>query len=209
MSIFLGDQLTDIIEQIEKGGAKTSKEGGVLQVGVDSLPQLAKDTTDRNRSSTFAFTGAKFEFRAVGSNMNPSAANMILNTIVAEAVSDICDQLEADKKAGKDFNSSLQKVLQEIIKKHKRVVYNGDNYVPEWTVEAKKRGLPNLRNTPEAMEVLKAKKNIQVLVKHGVLTEVEIASRYEINKHAYHTVLVLEGDCAADHGPHTVDPCGY
>jgi len=197
VSIFLGDQLTDIIEQIEKGGAKSSKEGSAIHVGVDSLPQLAKDTTDRNRSSTFAFTGAKFEFRAVGSNMNPSAANMILNTIVAEAVSDICDQLEADKKAGKDFNTSLQKVLQEIIKKHKRVVYNGDNYVPEWTIEAKKRGLPNLKNTPEAIEVLKAKKNIQVLVKHGVLTEIEIASRYEINKHAYHTVLILEGECAA------------
>jgi glutamine synthetase len=122
---------------------------------------------------------------------------MILNTIVAEAVSDICDQLEADKKAGKDFNTSLQKVLQEIIKKHKKVVYNGDNYVPEWHIEAKKRGLPNLRNTPEALEALKAKKNIQVLVKHGVLTEIEIASRYEINKHAYNTVLVLEGECAA------------
>jgi glutamine synthetase len=197
VSIFLGDQLTDIIEQIEKGGAKSSKQGGVLHVGVDSLPPLAKDTTDRNRSSTFAFTGAKFEFRAVGSNMNPSAANMILNTIVAEAVSDICDQLEADKKAGKDFNTSLQKVLQEIIKKHKRVVYNGDNYVPQWNIEAKKRGLPNLRNTPEAVEVLKDKKNIKVLVKHGVLSEIEIASRYEINKHAYTTVLVLEGDCAS------------
>jgi len=197
VSIFLGDQLTDIIEQIEKGGAKSSKQGGVLHVGVDSLPPLAKDTTDRNRSSTFAFTGAKFEFRAVGSNMNPSAANMILNTIVAEAVSDICDQLEADKKAGKDFNTSLQKVLQEIIKKHKRVVYNGDNYVPQWNIEAKKRGLPNLRNTPEAVEVLKVKKNIQVLVKHGVLSEIEVESRYEINKHAYTTVLVLEGDCAS------------
>ena len=197
VSIFLGEQLTDIIEQIEKGGAKSSKQGGVLQVGVDSMPQLAKDTTDRNRSSTFAFTGAKFEFRAVGSNMNPSAANMILNTIVAEAVSDICDQLEADKKTGKDFNTSLQKVLQEIIKKHKKVVYNGDNYIPEWQIEAKKRGLPNLKNTPEALEALKVKKNIQVLVKHGVLTETEVASRYEINKHAYTTVLVLEGDCAA------------
>ena len=197
ISIFLGDQLTDIIEQIEKGGAKSSKEGGTIHVGVDSLPTLAKDTTDRNRTSPFAFTGAKFEFRAVGSNMNPSAANMILNTIVADAVSDICDQLEADKKAGKDFNASLQKTLQEIIKKHKRVVYNGDNYVPAWQVEAKKRGLPNLKNTPEALEPIKAKKNIQVLVKHGVLTEKEIASRYEINLHAYHTVLVLEGDCAA------------
>jgi glutamine synthetase len=122
---------------------------------------------------------------------------MVLNTIVAEAISDICDQLEADKKAGKDFNASLQKTLQEIIKKHKKVVYNGDNYVPEWAIEAKKRGLPNLRNTPEALEAIKAKKNIQVLVKHGVLTEIEIASRYEINKHAYNTVLVLEGECAA------------
>jgi glutamine synthetase len=197
VSIFLGDQLTDIIEQIEKGGAKSSKQGSVLHVGVDAMPQLAKDTTDRNRSSTFAFTGAKFEFRAVGSNMNPSAANMVLNTIVAEAIADICDQLEVDKKAGKDFNSSLQKILQEIIKKHKKVVYNGDNYISEWNIEAKKRGLPNLRNTPEAIEVLKAKKNIQVLVKHGVLTEVEVASRYEINKHAYTTVLVLEGECAA------------
>jgi glutamine synthetase len=197
VSIFLGDQLTDIIGQIEKGGAKSSKEGSSINVGVDSLPALAKDTTDRNRTSPFAFTGAKFEFRAVGSGMNPSAANMILNTIVAEAISDICDQLEADKKSGKDFNTSLQKVLQDIIKKHKRVVYNGDNYIPEWHAEAKKRGLPNLKNTPEALEAIKAKKNIQVLVKHGVLSEIEIASRYEINKHAYQTVLVLEGDCAA------------
>jgi len=197
VSIFLGDQLTDIIQQIEKGGAKSSKEGGTIHVGVDSLPTLAKDTTDRNRTSPFAFTGAKFEFRAVGSNQNPSAANMILNTIVAEAVCDICDQLEADKKSGKDFNVSLQKILQEIIKKHKRVLYNGDNYVPEWHAEAKKRGLPNLKNTPEALEAIMVKKNIQVLVKHGVLSEVEIASRYEINKHAYVTVQVLEGDCAA------------
>lgn len=196
VSIFLGDQLTDIIEQIEKGAAKSSKQGSAIHVGVDSLPPLAKDTTDRNRSSTFAFTGAKFEFRAVGSNMNPSAPNMILNTIVAEAISDICDRLEADKKTGKDFNTSLQKVLQEIIKKHKRVVYNGDNYIPGWQTEAKKRGLPNLKNTPEALEAIKAKKNIQVLVKHGVLTETEIASRYEINKHAYQTVLDLEGNCA-------------
>jgi glutamine synthetase len=208
VSIFLGDQLTDIIEQIEKGGAKSSKEGGSIHVGVDSLPILARDTTDRNRTSPFAFTGAKFEFRAVGSNQNPSAANMILNTIVAEAVSDICDQLEADKKAGKDFNSSLQKILQEIIKKHKRVVYNGDNYVPEWQTEAKKRGLPNLKNTPDALEAIKAKKNIAVLVKHGVLSEKEIASRYEINKHAYVTVQVLEGDCAATMARTQLIPAG-
>jgi len=197
VSIFLGDQLTDIIEQIEKGGAKSSKEGGVLHVGVDALPQLARDTTDRNRTSPFAFTGAKFEFRAVGSNQNPSAANMVLNTIVAEALSDICDQLEADKKAGKNFNESLQKILQAIIKKHKRVLYNGDGYVEEWQKEAKKRGLPNFKTTPEALEAINAKKNIAVLVKHGVLSEKEIHSRFEINKHAYATVVALEGGCAA------------
>ncbi len=197
VSIFLGAQLYDIIEQIEKGGAKSSKEGGSISVGVDALPSLAKDTTDRNRTSPFAFTGAKFEFRAVGSNQNPSAANMVLNTIVAEALSDICDQLEAEKKAGKNFNASLQKVLQEIIKKHKRVLFNGDNYTPAWHAEAKKRGLPNLKNTPEALEAINAKKNVQVMVKHGVLSEKEIASRYEINKHAYDTVIALEGSCAA------------
>jgi glutamine synthetase len=197
VSIFLGDQLTDIIEQIEKGGAKTSKQGTSIHVGVDALPALAKDTTDRNRSSPFAFTGAKFEFRAVGSSMNPSAPNMILNTIVAEAICEICDRLEADKKAGEDFNTCLQKTLQEIIKKHKKVIYNGDNYIPEWQIEAKKRGLPNTKTTPEALEAIKDKKNIKVLVKHGVLTEKEIASRYEVLKHAYVTVQVLEGECAA------------
>ncbi len=196
VSIFLGDQLFDIVEQIEKGGAKSSKEGSTIHVGVDAFPILAKDTTDRNRTSPFAFTGAKFEFRAVGSNQNPSAANMVLNTIVAEAISDICDQLEADKKAGKNFNTSLQKVLQDIVKKHKRVLFNGDGYTEEWHKEAKKRGLPNMKTTPEALEVLKDKKNIEVLVKHGVLSAKEIASRYEINKHAYGTVITIEGDCA-------------
>lgn len=196
VSIFLGEQLYDIVEQIEKGGAKTSKEGGNIHVGVDSLPVLDRDTTDRNRTSPFAFTGAKFEFRAVGSNQNPSAANMVLNTIVAEALSDICDELEAAKKSGKDFNSSLQKILQEIVKKHKRVLFNGDGYTAEWHKEAKKRGLPNLKTTPEALEVLKDKKNINVLVKQGVLSAKEVASRYEINRHAYDTVIAIEGNCA-------------
>ena len=197
ISIFLGDQLTDIIEQIEKGHAKTSKEGGVIEIGVDSLPVLPRDATDRNRTSPFAFTGAKFEFRAVGSNMSPSGANIILNTIVAEALDDICNQLEADVKAKKDFNSSLQKILQDIIKKHKRVLYNGDNYIDEWHAEAKKRGLPNLKSTPESLAVLKEEKNIRVLEKHGVLSRKELASRYEIYKHGYATVVQLEGSCAA------------
>ncbi len=197
ISIFLGDQLTDIIEQIEKGSPKTSKEGGVIHIGVDSLPILPRDATDRNRTSPFAFTGAKFEFRAVGSNMSPSGPNVVLNTIVAEALDQICAQLETDVKAKKDFNSSLQKVLQEIIKKHKRIIYNGDNYIEEWQKEAKKRGLLNLKSTPESLEQFKEDKNIRVLEKHGVLSRRETASRYEIYKHGYQTMVQIEGNCAA------------
>ncbi len=197
ISIFLGDQLTDIIEQIEKGSAKSSKTGGVIEIGVDSLPVLPRDATDRNRTSPFAFTGAKFEFRALGSNMNPSGPNVVLNTIVAESISQICDQLEAALKAKKDFNQSLQKVLQEIIKKHKRIIYNGDNYTAEWHAEAKKRGLLNLKDTPESLQQFKEKKNIDVLSKHGVLSPKEVASRYEIYKHGYETIIILEGNCAA------------
>jgi glutamine synthetase len=198
ISIFLGDQLTDIVEQIEKGGAKTSKNGGHLEVGVDSLPKLPRDATDRNRTSPFAFTGAKFEFRAVGSNMSPAGPNVVLNTIVADAIDEICTQLEADKAAGKDFNESVQKVLQQIIKKHKRVIFNGDNYTEEWLNEAQKRGLPNLKTTPEALEALRDLKVAQVFEKHGVLTRAELNSRYEVYKEAYETTLAYEGRLAAD-----------
>ncbi len=197
VSIFLGDQLYDIIEQIEKGGAKSSKEGGTIHIGVDSLPVLPRDATDRNRTSPFAFTGAKFEFRAVGSNMNPSGPNVVLNTIVAEALDEICTELEAAVKAKKDFNSALQKVLQDTIKKHKRVLYNGDNYIDQWHAEAKKRGLPNMKSTPESLQVLKEEKNIRVFEKHGVLSRKELASRFEIYKHAYETIIQLEGSCAS------------
>ncbi len=197
VSIFLGEQLCDIIEQIEKGEAKSSKDGGTIHIGVDSLPILPRDATDRNRTSPFAFTGAKFEFRAVGSNMSPAGPNVILNTIVAEALDEICTELESSAKSKKDFNSSLQKILQGIIKKHKRVLFNGDNYTPEWHAEAKKRGLPNMKTTPESLEVLKQEKNIRVFKKYGVLSPKEVDSRYEIYKHAYQTTLQIEGSCAS------------
>ena len=116
---------------------------------------------------------------------------------VAEALDEISTELEAAVKAKKDFNSSLQKILQNIIKKHKRVVYNGDNYTAEWHAEAKKRGLPNMKSTPESLQVLKVEKNIRVLEKHGVLSRKELASRYEIYKHGYDTVTQLEGNCAS------------
>ncbi len=196
VSIFLGEQLYDIIEQIEKGEAKSSKDGGSIHIGVDSLPVLPRDATDRNRTSPFAFTGAKFEFRAVGSNMSPAGPNVILNTIVAEALDEICSGLESAVKSKKDFNSSLQKILQDIIKKHKRVLFNGDNYTDEWHADAKKRGLPNMKTTPESLGVLKDEKNIRVFEKHGVLSRKELASRYEIYKHAYDTTIQIEGNCS-------------
>ncbi|HOW35386.1 MAG TPA: glutamine synthetase III [Candidatus Omnitrophota bacterium] len=196
ISIFLGDQLMDVIEQIEKGKAKSSKAGGVIEIGIDSLPKLPRDATDRNRTSPFAFTGNKFEFRAVGSNMSMAGPNVVLNTIVADALDEICTKLEADKKAKKDFNLSLQKLLQEIIKKHKRVLYNGDNYTAEWHAEAKKRGLPNLKTSPEALDALRSEKSIKLFEKHGVLSKRELLSRYDVYMHTYKSVVQLEAGCA-------------
>lgn len=196
ISIFLGDQLTDVIEQIEKGEAKSSRSGGTIEIGVDSLPILPRDATDRNRTSPFAFTGAKFEFRAVGSNMSLAGPNVVLNTIVAEALDEMCAKLEEDAKAKKDFNQSLQKVLQDVIKKHKRVVFNGDNYTAEWHAEAKKRGLLNLKATPESLAVLKEDKTLKLFEKHGVLSKKELNSRYEVYIHNYHTVVTMEANCA-------------
>jgi len=198
ISIFLGDQLTDIIEQIEKGAAQTSKKGGVLKIGVDCLPTLPRDATDRNRTSPFAFTGAKFEFRAVGSNMSMAGPNIVLNTIVADALNDICTQLESDRKAKKNFNTSVQKLLKDIIKKHKRVIYNGDNYTAEWLKEAEKRGLPNLTSTPTALETLKKPHIIKVFEKHKVLSKKELRSRYEVYKEAYETTIQYEAKLTAD-----------
>jgi len=154
VSIFLGDCLTDVVEQIEAGGASSSKDGGDIHLGVDLLPKLPRGNTDRNRTSPFAFTGNRFEFRAVGSNQSPAGANVVLNTIVAEAFDTICTQLEVAVAEGEEFNAALQNVLAEIIKEHKRILFNGDGYTDEWLEEAAKRGLPNLVDTEAALEVL-------------------------------------------------------
>ncbi|MDD3374128.1 MAG: glutamine synthetase III [Candidatus Omnitrophica bacterium] len=198
ISVFLGDQLADVIEQIEKGGAKVSKKGGVLEVGVDSLPTLPRDATDRNRTSPFAFTGTKFEFRAVGSSANLAGPNIVLNTIVADALDEMCETLEKDKKAKKDFNGSVQNLLKSIIKEHKRIIFNGDNYTEEWVKEAKKRGLPNLKNTSEALEILKKPEILALFERQKVLTKIELNSRYEVYKETYETILDFEGRLAAD-----------
>jgi glutamine synthetase len=188
ISIFLGEQLTDILNQIEKGGATNSKQGGFLNLGASTLPQLPKDNTDRNRTSPFAFTGNKFEFRMVGSSASIAMPNFILNTIVAETLSVFADRLEKTK----DFNAEVQALLQEIARKHKKVIFNGNNYTEEWVAEAEKRGLPNIRSTVAAAQAFSTPRNIAVLEKHGVLNKVEMESRCEILLENYVKTVRIE-----------------
>lgn len=188
ISIFLGEQLTDILEQMENGGATSCKKGGKLKIGVSTIPNLPKDTTDRNRTSPFAFTGNKFEFRMVPSSSSIAGPNFTLNTIVAEILSQIADRLEKTQ----DVNSEVQLILKEIITKHKRIIFNGNNYCEEWVKEAKRRGLPNIASTVEAIKTLTDKKNVDLFEKHGILTKEEVYSRCEINLDHYIKTINIE-----------------
>jgi glutamine synthetase len=196
MSIFLGEQLNDIIDQLEKGGAKSSKKADSIEIGVDSLPPLPRDVTDRNRTSPFAFTGNKFEFRAVGSSQNCAGSNVVINTIVAEALDEICTELEKGGKNKKEFNKKLQAVLSDIVKKHKRIIFNGDNYTGKWHDEARKRGLANLKNTPESLAKVRDKKNIEMFEKYKVLSRTELISRHDIYTEQYEKAIKIEGEVA-------------
>lgn len=188
VSIFLGEELTRVLECIEKGVSfkKASKEQ--LDLGVELLPQFAKDTTDRNRTSPFAFTGNKFEFRMPGSSMSIACINFIINTIVAESLCQFADKLEG----AKDFNKELAALLKETIKKHKRIIFNGNNYSDEWVAEAEKRGLYNLKTTVDALPKFVSPENIALFEKHKILSECEIRSRYEIIIDTYSKVLNIE-----------------
>jgi len=209
ISIYLGEQLTDIIDQIEKGSsAKSSKQGGTLEVGVDSLPTLPRHASDRNRTSPFAFTGAKFEFRAVGSEASLSGPNVVINVAVADALDHICTELENAKKSTKNIDKAIQKVLQSIIKKHKRVIFNGDNYTEAWLKDAKKRGLPNLKTTPEALLVIKEARTVKLFEKHEVLSKKELQSRYDVYIEAYETILKYEADLMVDMARTLIIPAG-
>lgn len=188
ISIFLGDQLTDIFEQSTNGGAKSSLQGGELKIGVTTLPTLPKDSTDRNRTSPFAFTGNKFEFRMVGSSASIATVNYVLNTIVAEALDEIATELE---NAG-DFDTKVQEILRTIAVNNKKIVFNGNGYSGEWVEEAARRGLPNIPSTVEAAKALLDEKNIRVMEKHGVLNRVEIHSHYEIALENYIKTVNIE-----------------
>src|SRR4051812_36508848 len=185
ISIFLGDQLNDVYEQLEKGAAKSSKQGGIFATGVSVLPTLPKEAGDRNRTSPFAFTGNKFEFRAVGASQNIAGPNTILNAIVAESLDFIATKLEAEVKAGKDLDTAVAEFLPGVIKDSKKVIFNGDNYSEEWHKEAEKRGLPNLKSTTDCLPVLQKKEVVELMTKYKIHTDKELVSRYNILSEAY------------------------
>jgi len=193
LSVFLGDQLTDIFEQIEKGAAKSTKQGGTLDVGVSVLPKLPRDAGDRNRTSPFAFTGNKFEFRAVSSGQNIAFPNTVLNAAMADALDGMATELETATKKGEDLNKAVAKLLTKVVKEHKRIVFNGNNYAPEWEKEAGKRKLLNLKNTVDALPELITPAAVQVLEKYKILNEREIHARYEVFLENYNKTVNVEG----------------
>jgi glutamine synthetase len=193
LSVFLGDQLTDIFEQIEKGPAKSTKQGGTLDVGVTVLPKLPRDAGDRNRTSPFAFTGNKFEFRAVSSGQNISFPNTILNAAMADALDSVATELQGAIAKGEELNTAVAKLLTKIIKEHKRIVFNGNNYAAEWEKEAVKRKLLNLKNTVDALPELVKPDAVKLLERYHILDGREIHARYEIFLENYNKTINIEG----------------
>jgi glutamine synthetase len=193
LSIFLGDMLTDIFEQIEKGGARSTKQGGTLDVGVTVLPKLPRDPGDRNRTSPFAFTGNKFEFRGVSSGQNISFPNPILNAARADALDAVASELENARANGEELNTAVGKLLTKISKEHKRIIFNGNNYAAEWEKEAARRKLLNLKNTVDALPELVRPQAVRLLERYKILDEREIHARYEIFLEAYNKTINIEG----------------
>ncbi|NNM30326.1 MAG: glutamine synthetase type III, partial [Akkermansiaceae bacterium] len=202
ISIFLGEQLADVFEQIKAGGATTSKQRGTLNIGVDTLPELPKDAGDRNRTSPFAFTGNRFEFRAVGSNQSIAGPLTAMNTIVTESLDYIAGKLEG----ASDLNGAIQEVLEEILRDHGRVIFNGDGYSEEWHAEAAERGLPNLKTTPDALPALTSPEVVEIFEKYGILTEAELHSRQEVYSEQYCGYVNVEANLVAEIGRTVIFP---
>lgn len=194
ISVFMGEELTDILEKIAQGKKTTGKDREFLHVGVDTLPMIPKDNTDRNRTSPFAFTGNKFEFRTVGSSQSIAGPNVALNTIAAEALDQIATRLEK----AKDINAEATAIIKEFYKKHKRVIFNGNNYSDEWLEEAKKRGLPNVTNSVDALAAFVTEKAFQLFAAYGIFSEKELRSRYEIYVDHYSKQINIEALTAID-----------
>lgn len=194
ISMFLGDELQAIIDSIIAGVEYEPGKAPKMQLGSNVLPDFTKDTTDRNRTSPFAFTGNKFEFRSLGSALNIACSNIMLNTIVAEELAQFSDELE---KAD-DFDSAVKALIRRTFDEHQRIIFNGDGYDAQWVVEAEKRGLSNLRSTPEALSKYLTDKNVELFVKHNVYSEVELHSRYEIQLENYSKIINIEAETMLD-----------
>ena len=194
VSIFLGDELAAILEAIESDKPYAGTKKTTLKLGVDVLPKFARDTTDRNRTSPFAFTGNKFEFRMLGSSNSISCANIMLNSAVAESLKIYADRLEGVD----NFEQSLHEMIKKTIKDHKRILFNGNGYDETWIEEAEKRGLMNYRTTPDCMPHLLDKKNVEMLTSHKVFTETELKSRCEIMLDNYCKTVVIEANTMVD-----------
>ena len=212
ISIFLGEMLMDILEQVEKGLPKRTLQGGTLNLGARSLPQIPRHSGDRNRTSPFAFTGNKFEFRAVGSSASIAWPNTVLNTIVAESLDAMATELE--KAVGRNGSAAkLQlaavSLLQKTLKQHKRVIFQGDNYTTEWHKEAARRGLPMMKDSVEAFPILTAKKNVDLFRKYGVLSKVELDSRSHITIEKFVKQLVIEAETMVALARTQVLPAAY
>lgn len=192
LSVFLGDMLTDIFEQVEKGGAKQSKHGGILDIGVQVLPKLPRDAGDRNRTSPFAFTGNKFEFRAVSSGQSVAFPATCLNVAVAESLDYMAAELEALLAKGQGLEEALAALLKKVIRQHKRIIFNGNGYSSEWEKEAGKRGLLNLRNTVDALPEIVKPDVVKVFERFKVLNERELHAHYEMNLEAYNKTINIE-----------------
>ena len=194
VSMFLGDELTEILEALVSGKAVNGKGKVQMELGVHVLPAFPKDTTDRNRTSPFAFTGNKFEFRMLGSSFSVAGPNIVLNTIVAKALKEFYEEL----KDATDFNAAVTELVKKTYSEHKRIVFNGNNYAPEWVVEAEKRGLLNLKSSPDAYDTFIAPKNIELFSEFGIFNSVEMHSRYEILNEEYSKTIHIEATTLID-----------
>ncbi len=208
ISVFLGEQLDGILDTIEKGAKSKVSKRDIIDLGIARLPRFNKDTTDRNRTSPFAFTGAKFEFRAVGSSQNISTPIAVINTIIAESLDYVSDKI---RKAGdsKHFNTAALKAIAQIVKETRNIRFEGNNYAPEWVKEAKKRGLPNVASTAEALKALTKDKNIALFEKYKVFSKEELVARYHIWVHTYNTILEIEANTLNEMVNASIVPAGF
>ncbi len=202
ISIFLGDELNAVVDSIIRGTEYTDTSKKTLQIGVDVLPAIRQDTTDRNRTSPMAFTGNKFEFRMLGSSQSISGPNIALNTIMAEELKQFADELEPSA----DFQADLQKLIRRVFTEHQRIIFNGNGYDGNWIAEAERRGLCNLKSTADALPAYIQPKNIDLFVRHGIYTEEEVRARYEIHVENYRTVLSMETSTMIDMIRHEILP---